>query len=121
MPVYFTCGKALLLHVPIESPLTHEEKYHIENILERSGLKPPTQWNDINDYNVDAGYHEVLESYILENQTSTVPLHEKFEVHEPVESYIHILENHSLNSKLQGIRSDIALAYCNVGYVSILV
>lgn len=120
MPVYFTCGKALLLHVPIESPLTHKQKCHIGYILEQYGLTPPTHWNDINAYNVDADYHEVLQSYILENETSTVPLQEKFEVHEPVESYIHILEEHSLNNKLQDIRYDVALAYCNVGYVSIL-
>lgn len=108
--MYYNRGEMTVLHVPMESPLTEEQKEQVNVVLAEWGIA-----------HYDDAYLEVVQGHVLERCVTKQLLKDVFGHEEPVEQYVKLLEmydaiSQELKNKCQ--RTDIEVGRCSVGYVS---
>lgn len=117
--MYWNQGELMVLHVPMEKPLSHEDKEALQTILKTWGYTVPSSWEDPEAE--DGVYLELVEGYVLDHCMIKKPLKDVFQPNDAVEQYVQMLEKYDdVTQHMRDAcgRGDLLVAKNKVGYVS---
>lgn len=114
-------GDMIILHVPIEKPLSHENQQALGSILEKWGFHIPSSWADQDTSDVYGYYYDNFQGYVLDHSMTKKPLKDAFHPDEPVEQFMNVQERYdAITQDMCSAcgRLDILVARSKVGFVS---